>query len=246
MSSLLPSFLTYHHQYRLIICAIHQTALHETKILEHVAKDHPGFTLNQSDLDTFDLAIMQAAHRSILDHQPIPLITSLAPAQLGFQCNRCGIIRLKQRRIREHLSKDHHVRGYHAQDQEATPCLVQALEGDAYLFSVTKDTLPLPALPTRKRSRELSLPSASYPPTTQRPRVVAKVDPNDSAIRAAFIARVSSFRQSLKESRVIQTFSETYKARGFFTESQYPAFLSGRDASELEALFTLEHPSHIT
>jgi hypothetical protein len=44
---------------------------------------------------------------------------------------------------------------------------------------------------------------------------------------------------------VIQTLGETYEARGFFIESQYPAFLSGRDVSELEALFTLENPSYM-
>jgi hypothetical protein len=44
---------------------------------------------------------------------------------------------------------------------------------------------------------------------------------------------------------VIQTLGETYEARGFFTESRYPTFLSGRDSSDLEALFTLENPDHM-
>ncbi|KAJ5880162.1 uncharacterized protein N7473_011215 [Penicillium subrubescens] len=123
--------------------------------------------------------------------------------------------------------------------------MLQALKGSAYLFSVTKPTLPLPALPTRKRSRELSLASASQAPTPQRLRVVAQSTPNDSEIRAAFLASFGTFRQSLKESRVIKTSGETYEARGFFTESQYPTFLSGRDSSELEALFTLDNTSHM-
>lgn len=246
MSSLLPPFLTYHPQYGLIICSTHQTALHKTKILDHVTKDHPGSELNQSDLDAYHLSSLLAAHHMIQADQPIHPILSLKAAQEGFQCNRCHTIRLKQRKIRDHLLKDHHLRGYQAQDLEATPCLVQALEGSAYLFRVTQDTLPLPALPTRKRSRELSLPSASLAPTPQRPRGVAQSTPDDSAIRAAFLAGFGTFRQSLKESRVIQAFGETYEARGFFTESQYPAFLSGRDSSELEALFTLESPSHMT
>ena len=182
----------------------------------------------------------------IQSDQPIHPIASLKPTQPGFQCNRCHAIRLSQRTIRDHLSKDHQIRGYQAQDLAATACLVQALEGNAYLFSVTKPTLPLPALPTRKRSRELSLASASLAPTTQRPRVVALSDPDQSAIRDAFLANFGTIRQSLKESTVIQTLGETYEARGFFTESRYPSFLSGRDLSDLETLFTLENPSHMT
>jgi len=49
----------------------------------------------------------------------------------------------------------------------------------------------------------------------------------------------------MKASRVIDSFGAPYEARGFSTESQYPAFLSGRDLSELEALFTLESPSYM-
>ncbi|KAJ5282020.1 hypothetical protein N7478_007392, partial [Penicillium angulare] len=56
---------------------------------------------------------------------------------------------------------------------------------------------------------------------------------------------LANLRSSLKQSRVIQPLDETYEARGFFTDSQYPAYLAGRDAAELETLFTLQSPEQM-
>ena len=245
MSSILPPYLTYYQVYGLIICSTHQIALHETKILDHIIKDHHDTTIRLCDLDDIGLVTLETAHHMITSDQPITPIPTLQDPQPGFQCKRCGLVRRSQRRIRDHLYQDHHIQGYQAQDKEATSCLVQALVGSAYLFTVTQQPLSPPSLPTRKRSRELSVASASLGPTTQRSRL-STLSQSCLPDPTTFIASLQAQRQTLRASRVIHTTSETYKARGFFTDSQYPSFLDSRDAKDLEALFTLEDPNQTT
>lgn len=244
MSSILPTYLTYYDQYGLIICSTHQSALHETKILDHMTKSHYDKPLNSSYLDSLRLVSLETAHHMIVSSQPIHPILGLKDPQLGFQCKLCGLVRLSQRRIRDHLYQDHQIQGYQAQDQQATSCLVQALVGSAYLFTTTLEPLSLPNRPTQKRPRELSIASASQGPITQRTRVDNSLpqvsDPSQ------FLASFTTLRQTLRGSTVINLTGETYEARGFFTDSQYPIFLNGRDTKDLEVLFTLENPDHIT
>lgn len=137
MSSILPPYLTYSEKYGLIICSTHQSALHETKILDHITKLHHDLAFYQSMLDPFRLVTLETAHHMITSDQPIPPIPTLRPPLPGFQCTRCGLVRLSQRRIRDHILHTYYIQGSKGQDQEITPCLVQALEGSAYLFTVT-------------------------------------------------------------------------------------------------------------
>lgn len=244
MSSVLPTYLTYYDQYGLIICSTHQLALHETKIQDHVTKIHHDKPLDLSYLDSLRLVSLETAHHMIISNQPIHPIRSLKDPQRGFQCQRCGLVRLSQRRIRDHILHAYSIQGSKAQDQEITSCLVQALAESAYLFTTSPQPLSLPTLPTRKRSRELSVASASQEPTTQRTRVKESLPQQSDP--AQFLASFATLRQTLRASRVIKSTGETYEARGFFTDSQYPIFLDGRDAKDLEVLFALENPDQIT
>lgn len=171
MSSILPPYLTYYQEYGLIICSTHQLALHKTKIFDHMTKIHHETAFDQSDLDSLHLASLATTHHMITSEQPVSPIPMLKPPQPGFQCKQCNLIRLSQKAIRDHVFQAHLIRGYQAQDLEIASCLVQALEGSAYLFSIAEQSLKLPKLPTRKRSRELSLASTTLGPTTQRSRV---------------------------------------------------------------------------
>lgn len=239
MSSVLPPYLAYNQQYGLVICSTHQSALHNTKILHHITKLHHETALNQSDLDTLHLASLATAHHIITSDQPVAPIPTLKPPQPGLQCNQCNLIRLSQRTMRDHIFHAHSIRGYYAQDLEITPCLVQALHPPAYLFTVVDQSCLLPTQPTRKRSRQLSIAT-----TSQRLRVdQSQLQPS---LLTTFLETFHTLRQSLKQSRVIQATSEPYEARGFFSDSQYPIYLSGRDAADLEVLFTLENPDHMT
>lgn len=212
MSPVLPPYLTYYQEYGLVICSTHQLALHETKILDHVAKIYHDSALDQSDLDSLRLASLATAHHIITSDQPVPSISTLKPPQPGFKCKRCNLVRLSQRTIRDHILSAYGIQGSKGQDKEITRCLVQALEGSAYLFTVIEQSLLLPTLPTRKRSRELSLAT-----TSQRPRVAESL-PHPPSL-ALFLERFQALRLSLKQSRVIKATGESYEARGFFSDS---------------------------
>jgi hypothetical protein len=242
MSSVLPPYLTYWQQYGLIICSTHQTALHDTKIIDHLTKHHYETSINQSDLDTYHITTIATSHHMILADQPIDLIPHLKPPQLGYQCNQCNHLRLRLKNLRDHLFQAHQVSGYQAQDDQIITCPIQALAGAAYLFRVKA---PDQTQPTTKRSRQLSLPNSTLAPLPQRPRLQNHQTPQAATLQAQFLARFDTLRQSLKSSRVIHTQSETYEARGFFTNSQYPLFLNGRDAADLEHLFALDNPDQM-
>ncbi|CAI7640744.1 unnamed protein product [Penicillium pancosmium] len=238
MSSVLPPYLAYYQEYGLIICSTHQSALHKTKILHHMTKLHHETALNQSDLDTLHLASLATAHHIITSDQPVAPIPTLKPPQRGFQCKQCKFIRLSQKNIRDHMCKAHLIQGYQPQDQEIASCLVQALHPPAYLFTVADQSRVLPTQPSRKRLRELSIATPS-----QRLRV--DQSQLQLSLSATFLERFHTLRQSLKQSRIIQATGEPYEARGFFSDSQYPIYLSGRDAADLEVLFALENPDHM-
>lgn len=253
MSSFLPPFLIYHNQYGLLTCRIHQIALHPTKILDHITKHHHDITLAQSDLDSLGVKPLVSSLHLIQEAQPITPIPSLHDPQAGFQCKQCKILRLSQQKMRNHISETHDIKGFTSQDSEMLGCLVQALEGSAYLFQVTRLTqLSGSTLPTRKRTREPSLISPTSRPTPQRSRVQSPPllplpdQPQASTIHQSFLMKFHAQRQSLKKSRVIRTLGATHESRSFFNESQYAIFLDGRDATDLEGLFRLDDPDQMT
>jgi hypothetical protein len=246
MSAVLPGYLHYYAEYGLIICATHQTALYDTKIVDHITKLHGDIHFTQANLSGFDIMPLHTVHHLIMEKHPIEPFSTLQPPQNGFECKICKSLRLTQRKIRDHLNQSHGIIGYQAQDTEATLCPIQALEGSAYLFKIAEARLSAPATLARKRSRELSLSSSAIP-SSQYPRQrLAGHTQTPEALSNSFLAQFTSLRTSLKASRVIQPLAETYEARGFFTDSQYPSFLAGRDAAELEALFTLDSPDNMT
>ncbi|KAH3099613.1 hypothetical protein KXW11_007877, partial [Aspergillus fumigatus] len=57
---------------------------------------------------------------------------------------------------------------------------------------------------------------------------------------STYLASFQAHRQNLKASRVIQVLDAAHEASSFFSESGYPTFLDGKDAGDLERLFTLE------
>lgn len=245
MSSVLPPYLTYLEKYGLLICSTHQRALHKSQVIDHITKTHHDTGFTDAILHPLHLMNLDAAHHMLLSDQPIDPIPLLQAPQPGFQCRQCGQVRRSQQRLRKHLYQQHHLQGYHAQHQETATCWTQALAASAYLFTVTQEVLSPPIRPTRKPSRERSVPRATQGPVTQRTSVQTLPLPHP-ANPSHFLARFNTIRQNLRRSRVIQSTGQPYEARGFFSNSQYPAFLHGRDAKDLEALFTLDNPDRMT
>lgn len=68
MDSTLPPYLVFHESYRFIACQIHQTALHPTRILDHVTQDHQGESIFLENLDLLPLEII---HQEIQAWQPV-------------------------------------------------------------------------------------------------------------------------------------------------------------------------------
>lgn len=91
MDSTLPPYLVFHESYRFIACQIHQTALHPTRILDHVTQDHQGESIFLENLDLLPLEII---HQEIQAWQPVQPLKGLLPPRNGFQCSICSHIRL--------------------------------------------------------------------------------------------------------------------------------------------------------
>ncbi|KAL3412624.1 telomere-associated RecQ helicase [Aspergillus fumigatus] len=237
MADPLPPFFSYYSEYFLLTCSACLTAIHPTKISDHLTTEHPGTHVTPEALDSI----------RIMTSQPIDPIPTLASPREGFQCKVCKLVRLSQRTMRNHIHDIHQINGYGPQDARMTSCLIQALEGTSYLFRVNPPaTRPSQAststLASRKRTREPSLIGSTPGPSNQRSRVHSPDQPEASAIHQSYLASFQALRQNLKASRVIQVLDATHEASSFFSESGYPAFLNGKDAGDLERLFTLEDP----
>lgn len=245
MAALLPPFFTYYSEYFLLTCSACLTAIHPTKISDHLNAEHPGTHVTQQALDSIRVAALTTSHNQIMTEQPIHPVPTLASPREGFQCKLCKLVRLGHRTMRNHIHDIHQINGYGPQDAEMASCLIQALEGTSYLFRVNPPaTMPNQASTStrasRKRTREPSLIGSTPGPSIQRSRVHSPDQPGTSTIHQSCLASFQAHRQNLKASRVIQVLDAAHEASSFFSESGYPTFLNGKDAGDLERLFTLE------
>lgn len=240
MDSTLPPYLVFHESYRFIACQIHQTALHPTKILDHVTQEHQDESIF---LENLDLLPLEMTHQEIQAWQPLQPLKGLLPPRNGFQCSLCNTIRVSQYSIRRHIYEKHQITGYSAQDSNLLPCLIQTLVGNQYIFLVDDSARVISSnpsssyLPTRKRSRpeSMSVLPGNPEPVSTRSRVKSTSGSHDLAAQVK--KNHESLIHSIRNSRIIQSSGSTWEAHSFHGESRYPAFLNGKDSADLEGLF---------
>jgi hypothetical protein len=196
MAALLPPFFTYYSEYFLLTCSACLTAIHPTKISDHLTTMHPGTHMTPEALDSIRVAALATSHNQIMTSQPIDHIPTLASPREGFQCKLCKLVWLSQIKMRNHIHDVHQINGYGPQDAQMMSCLIQALEGTSYLFRVNPpSTMPnqastsaLASLASRKQTREPSLIGSTPGPSNQRSRVHSPDQPEVSTIHQSYLA----------------------------------------------------------
>lgn len=219
MSTELPTFLLWNSEFSLIICRIHQTALHPSKLASHLESHLSRQAIEKIDLTAYSILPLQESFENIKKNEPISPIQGLAPPQSAFQClfSACDFRSTSQKQLAKHL-RSHDIYG---KDQERyiSTCDIQILDQSRYIFLVDPD-LPPPITTLRAPPRSLT--------------------PTNSRLLDDFFTRHYRTQAESSSSRVFRVLGDSSEANSFLNEVQYPRFLADRDLEVLETLFSLQ------
>ncbi|KAE8384012.1 hypothetical protein BDV23DRAFT_167707 [Aspergillus alliaceus] len=196
----LPIFLIYISDWSLLVCTIHQTAIHPSKAQDHLAAHYLNQSYYTDQINALHLPTIQHIHQAMRAREPIAPIETLAPPMPAYQCrvHGCHTLALTRRKLNHHLSRIHRQFGTANQACYQQSCWVQTLDHLRYIFRVHQ-------------------PMDSPPQSLIQTQIATSPDPDQLA--SQFLHSHRALEQHLATKRVFRVYGTPDEANSFHLET---------------------------